>query len=445
MRFSRSTRAAARDLEARAWAPVPRSALPCGNISPLGVTGTPVIDERARRSISTPRSCAPTGRGTKSTRLSLADGSIEPGWPVDVATALGGSFAPTLQNQRGALALFEGKVFVPFSGHWGDCGAYHGYVVGVSIDDPGKVASFSTRARGGGIWAQGGVSSDGKSLFVATGNTVRRNAWSDGEAVLRLAPDLAPPDRDPRLFRAVGLARPRSRDLDLGGTAPIPLDVAGANGARKLIFAIGKSGEAYLLDRDNLGGIGGALATAHVATNIAIASPAVWSAADGVFVALQGNGAHCPPDKPAAGLDRAQNSRRSRARDRDRLVRFGRPHRLADRHDHRRPLRSDRVGRRRRGRQQAARVQGGHRRAARVAAGNNARIAPFSDAHRRRGPTLRRRRRRDLRFRVLRDLLCAWRWAMDLAFESAILRRSTSRLRDDPRSTPALSELAPAR
>ena len=31
-----------------------------------------------------------------------------------------------------------GKVFVPFSGHWGDCGAYHGFVVGVSDERPGQ-------------------------------------------------------------------------------------------------------------------------------------------------------------------------------------------------------------------------------------------------------------------------------------------------------------------
>ena len=63
------------------------------------------------------------------------------------------------------------------------------------------------------------------------------------------------------------------RDLDLGGTAAIPFDVVGPNGARKLIFAIGKTGEAYLLDRDNLGGVGGALANARVTTNVAITSP----------------------------------------------------------------------------------------------------------------------------------------------------------------------------
>ena len=75
------------------------------------------------------------------------------------------------QNQRGALALFGGRVFIPYSGLAGDCGVYHGRVIGFSTAEPGKVVSFSTRARAGGIWAQGGVTGDGKSLFAATGNT----------------------------------------------------------------------------------------------------------------------------------------------------------------------------------------------------------------------------------------------------------------------------------
>ena len=282
--------------------PVPRSALPCGNISPLGVTGTPVIDE-ARATIyldaAVMRANAPRH---EIFALSLADGSIEPGWPVDVATALGGSFIPALQNQRGALALFGGKVFIPFSGHWGDCGAYHGFVVGVSESGAGKAASFSTRARGGGIWGQGGVTSDGQSLLAATGNTFGASSWGDGEAVLRLGPDLARPVDARDYFAPSDWRDLDYRDLDLGGTAPTPLDVGNANGARKLILAIGKNGVAYLLDRDNLGGIGGALASARVTTNIAIASPAIWSADDRVFAALQGNGARCPADKPGQGL-----------------------------------------------------------------------------------------------------------------------------------------------
>ncbi len=282
--------------------PVPLSALPCGDISPLGVTGAPVIDEQRATLYLDAAVTRANGPRHEIFALSLADGSIEPGWPLDVATALGGSFDPSVQNQRGALALFEGKVFVPFSGHFGDCGAYHGFVVGVSIDEPSKVTSFSTRAQGGGIWAQGGVSGDGQSLFAVTGNTFGTTGWGDGEAVLRLSPDLARPIESRDFFAPLDWRELDRRDLDLGGTAAIPLDVAGPNGARKLIFAIGKTGEAYLLDRDNLGGVGGALASARVTTNIAITSPAVWSAADGVFVVLQGDGAHCPPGEPADGL-----------------------------------------------------------------------------------------------------------------------------------------------
>ena len=72
----------------------------------------------------------------------------------------------------------------------GDCGNYHGWVVGVSLADPHQVISWSTRARGGGIWAPGGISVAAGSLFAATGNTFGASTWSDGEAVFRLAADL---------------------------------------------------------------------------------------------------------------------------------------------------------------------------------------------------------------------------------------------------------------
>ena len=207
-----------------------------------------------------------------------------------------------VQNQRSALALFGDRVFVPFSGLAGDCGVYHGMVVGFSTAEPGKVVSFVTRARGGGIWAQGGVTSDGKSLFAATGNTMSAKEWGDGEAVLRFGPDLARPVAQRDYFAPSDWRDLDNHDLDLGGTAPIPLDVPSAKGVRKLILALGKNGDAYLLDRDNLGGIGGQLASAHVSPQRIIASPAVWSAGDGVFVAFQNDGANCPPGKPGKGL-----------------------------------------------------------------------------------------------------------------------------------------------
>jgi hypothetical protein len=89
--------------------PVQRSALPCGNISPLGVTGAPVIDEQRATLYLDAAVMRGSGPRQEIFALSLADGSIEPGWPLDVATALGASFDPSVQNQRGALALFKGQ------------------------------------------------------------------------------------------------------------------------------------------------------------------------------------------------------------------------------------------------------------------------------------------------------------------------------------------------
>lgn len=184
--------------------PVPSSSLPCGNISPLGVTGTPVIDA-AREAIYLDAAVQSTsGPRHFIFGLSLKDGTPLSGWPVDVMEALGNqgqNFVARDQNQRGALTLLAGNLYVPFGGHFGDCGQYRGFVVSISLSDPRTIKSWATRARGGGIWAPGGISTDGTSLFVATGNTFGARTWSDGEAVIRLAPDLHRSD-DKRNFFA---------------------------------------------------------------------------------------------------------------------------------------------------------------------------------------------------------------------------------------------------
>jgi hypothetical protein len=173
--------------------PVPLSTLSCGNIDPLGITGTPVIDEASQAIYVAAMVRDAAGPHHRVFALSLKEGSPLPGWPVDVAELLavhGQRFNTRDQNQRGALAIFDGHVYVPYGGHYGDCGDYHGWVVGIGLRNPGDVVSWSTRGRGGGIWAPGGIASDGRSLFVATGNTIDVSTWSDGEAVFRLAPDL---------------------------------------------------------------------------------------------------------------------------------------------------------------------------------------------------------------------------------------------------------------
>jgi hypothetical protein len=285
--------------------PVPLSALACGNIDPLGVTGTPAIDPATNAIYLDAMVAGPAGPRHLVFALSLSDGAPLPGWPVDVAAALaaqGLAFNAPDQNQRGALAIFQGRVLIPYGGHAGDCGDYHGWVVGIGLSDPGDVVAWSTRARGGGIWTPGGISSDGRSLFVATGNTMGTNFWQDGEAVIRLHRGLRHDPQPADFFTPRYWHLLDERDSDLGGTYPLPLDVPSTAGSQALVLALGKDAHAYLLDRNNLGGLGGSLFNRIVGIGGFIAGPAAYSINGHVHVAFQGRGAACPAATPANGL-----------------------------------------------------------------------------------------------------------------------------------------------
>jgi PQQ enzyme repeat len=281
---------------------VPLSLLRCGNIDPIGITGTPVIDKSTASIFLDAMVNGSSGPRHQIFGISLRDGSFLPGWPVDVANALqanGQTFNPRDQGQRGALTIIGGVLYVPFGGHFGDCGDYHGWVIGISLHDPQVVASWATRARGGGIWAPGGISTDGKSLFVATGNTIDTAAWADGEAIFRLFPDLRRVDQTQDHFAPLDWYELDRRDADLGGTNPLPLDVPTESGTQALVLALGKDGRAYLLDRNDLGGIGGSLVAEPVSNRAIRTAPVTYPTADGVFVAFQGEGARCPTSSKA--------------------------------------------------------------------------------------------------------------------------------------------------
>jgi outer membrane protein assembly factor BamB len=277
--------------------PTSLSSQPCGNIDPLGVTGTPVIDETTQAIYLDAVVAETSGPHHRVFALALKDGWPLPGWPVDVAETLaahGQPFNSRNQNQRGALAILDGRVYVPYGGHFGDCGDYRGWVIGIRLQDPRDVVIWSTRGRGGGIWAPGGISSDGHSLFVATGNTIDAKTWSDGEAIFRLQPELRRDESPPAFFAPSDWHALDERDADLGGTNPLPLDVPSLGGPTALIVALGKDGRAYLLDRNNLGGFGGSLAAETVSARPIRTTPAAYPARDGAFVAFQAEGAHCP-------------------------------------------------------------------------------------------------------------------------------------------------------
>jgi hypothetical protein len=273
-------------------ASVPNSDLPCGNINPEGMTGTPVIDPATGTLYLDLLTLINGAPKHELFALSLANkGATLAGWPVNVDSALqaaGVTFSSDTQGNRSAALFFGKDVYFAYGGRSGDCGAYHGTIVGIDPKTQKVSGHWQTVAAGGGIWAQGGVSSDGKFLLATTGNTMNaNNVWGGGEAILRLKPRLAYSTNPIDYFAPSNWQQMDDGDADLGGTEAIPLDVynAGANPVPRVI-ALGKNGNAYLADRSNLGGIGGQIAVTSVSNSAIITAPAVYSTKASTMVAF---------------------------------------------------------------------------------------------------------------------------------------------------------------
>ena len=123
-----------------------------------------------------------------------------------------------------------------------------------------------------------------------------------GEAVIRLSPELKTSADRRDFFTPENWQALDARDLDLGGTNPLLVDLPGSPSHQTFVLALGKDGHAYLLDRDNLGGIGGSLVNEAVSPRPIRTAPAVYSVADTAFVAFQGTGSRCPAGQPAGDL-----------------------------------------------------------------------------------------------------------------------------------------------
>ena len=233
------------------------SGLPCGNINPLGITGTPVID-LASRSLFLDAMVDGVTKKHFIYSLNVDTGATNAGWPVDVnatATYNGMNFTSLVQNERGGLALVNGRVYVSYSGHAGDCGTYRGWVVGVDIANPSNVMAWATTAIGGGIWGHGGVASDGTNMYVITGNTFNTGGnWMGGEAIIRLQSGPLWSGQPTDYWAPTNWFSLDNSDTDVGGVSATIIDVPGATPSQ-LVLALGKDSNAYLLNRNNLGGI----------------------------------------------------------------------------------------------------------------------------------------------------------------------------------------------
>src|SRR5947207_12190707 len=114
------------------------SGLQCGNINPVGITGTPAVDLASRSLFF---DALISGNPIKHFIFSLNVDTGVTNWSVDVNNAVP-NFSSVVQEERGALALVNGIVYVAYSGYDGDCGNYHGWVVGVDINNHSNVMAW---------------------------------------------------------------------------------------------------------------------------------------------------------------------------------------------------------------------------------------------------------------------------------------------------------------
>ena len=108
---------------------------------------------------------------------------------------------------------------------------------------------------GGGIWGHSGVASDGTNMFVITGNTFNTGGnWMGGEAIIRLqaGPVFTGQPTDywapTNWFRSITATPTLAASARCSSTCQelIP---------SQLVLAKAKDSNAYLLNRNNLGGI----------------------------------------------------------------------------------------------------------------------------------------------------------------------------------------------
>jgi len=274
--------------------PVSANDLICTKFDPMGIIGTPAVD-LVSRALFLDAMTTPDGGNTKMQlifSLNVDTGDINPGWPVDVEATVsfnGVNFDAAVQQQRPALGIVGSILYVGY-GSMRDCSVYHGWLVGVPINNPTSVTAWAAATtlgtNGGAIWGVGGIASDGKNPFVVTGNTINTGGtWSGGEAVIRFQPGPIFSGSPTDYWVPENWVVLDNLDAELGGCGPVLVDVPGATPSH-LVVALGKDSNGYLLNRDNLGGISAPVDSANVG-GVIIQAAATYRTNQGTYVAFR--------------------------------------------------------------------------------------------------------------------------------------------------------------
>jgi outer membrane protein assembly factor BamB len=227
--------------------PQPLSGLPCGNIDPLGITGTPAYDPGTGSVFAVAETA-----GGHHTLWALNATTGKKRWhrSLDVLPDRN----RRAQQQRSALLVENGRVVVSFGGLAGDCDNYVGYATSTPVTGTGRTFHYAVpTAREGGMWSPSGpVLGPNGHVYIASGNGAEVSGkWDKSDSVTELSPIRL---RRISVFAPSTWKADNFQDLDLGSMSPVPVPAV-----HRMVIA-GKRGVAYLL-REHLGGVGSAVSS----------------------------------------------------------------------------------------------------------------------------------------------------------------------------------------
>lgn len=242
----------------------------------MGIIGTPVID-KARGVlyvVALTRAGAVTEPHTgfiqRLHALDLATGADLPGSPVEIHAP---DFNALMQNQRPALLLANGMVYVGYASHC-DKEPYHGFLMTYDAKTLAQVAVFNSSPKGSeaSFWQSGqgpAADADG-NIYAVTGNGSWDGVQNFSESFLKFTPRLKLLDWfTPTNHFALDKA---DNDLDSSGATLIP--------GTHLLLGGGKEGVLYTLDNRKLGHLGDEHAIQHFqATASHLHSLVYWESA----------------------------------------------------------------------------------------------------------------------------------------------------------------------
>jgi hypothetical protein len=250
------------------------------DITPLvGITGTPVIDPTTNTLYVVSKTLENSQAVQRLHALDVTTGNEKFGGPVVITATVPGTgngssggqltFDQQWENQRPALLLLNGIVYIGFGSH-GDNGPWHGWILGYNAATLKQTGAYnaSSNGTGSGFWMSGGgLAADQLNpatqpygrMFATTGNgdytgaTPYNNGMDYGDSVLNLnLANGAPTVQDE--FTPSDQANLDGEDGDLGSGAPMLIPTQTTGNYPHLMVQVGKEGHLYLINRDQMGG-----------------------------------------------------------------------------------------------------------------------------------------------------------------------------------------------